>query len=550
MTLYLGLNICPPSCQPGRRGRQRSPKNRFDLVKGQLDLFHIYRLHAEPLLQGKILLFMVYFIDYSECFYIKIIPMLNREPLSYADYALLRFDSPDNWMIITALLTFETRLGLEVLTGVVQHLVLQQRRFRQRVVQPRIPRGRAYWEDVENFNSSQHITPVRTPLPADPKLLEELVSRVMSVGLDFSHPLWHFYLVERYGEASALVMRFHHCLADGVSLMNVLSSITQERPVEPANAFTKPGFDPNSAQHSGSTGNKSGAKTNLGRLVGTSIHILGNANDREDIIRWGSNMVSAIGSLVFSPPDTNHLLRGPIGESKRATWSPPVSLKQIKFIGDVFEGTVNDVLLSAVVGALRRYILQADGDPTPPEIHGLVPVDMRRDSRLTPLHPFIAEKINQSMGNQVGAALLNLPVEIEDPIIRLAVIHNSMTLLKASGEAAATNWLMNLLGVVPEGIHDFAVRFWATKSSAIVTNVVGPGKQLYLGSSAIETMIGWVPNFGPAGLGVSFISYNGNVRLGVAVDLDLFPDPERIVNYFLEEINLLMLRAPHSRQSS
>ena len=106
-------------------------------------------------------------------------------------------------MIITALLTFQTRLEIEELTSVVQHFMLQQQRFRQRLVQPRVPRGGAYWEDDETFNLSQHITPIHTPLPADPKLLEEMISRVMSIGLDFSRPLWQFYLVKHYGAGSA-----------------------------------------------------------------------------------------------------------------------------------------------------------------------------------------------------------------------------------------------------------------------------------------------------------------------------------------------------------
>ena len=79
-----------------------------------------------------------------------------------------------------------------------------------------------------------------------------------------------------------------------------------------------------------------------------------------------------------------------------------------------------------------------------------------------------------------------------------------------------------------------------------MTNVVGPGTQLYLGRTAIDTIIGWVPNFGPAGLGVSFFSYNENVRLGVATDQGLVPNPEKIVNYFLEEISILNTRALHS----
>ena len=158
--------------------------------------------------------------------------MPQRQPLSYADYALVRFDTPENWMIITALLTFEGRLELEELSAIVERFMLPQRRFRQRLAPPRLPGGRPYWEDDQSFKLSRHITPIRTTLSADPRLLEELASRLMSVGLDFYRPPWQFYLVERYGEGSALLMRFHHSLADGASLVKMLFSLTRPQPID------------------------------------------------------------------------------------------------------------------------------------------------------------------------------------------------------------------------------------------------------------------------------------------------------------------------------
>ena len=214
-------------------------------------------------------------------------------------------------------------------------------------------------------------------------------------------------------------------------------------------------------------------------------------------------------------------------------------LETLRRIGEAYYCTINDVLLSAMTGALRRYMdLDGEGENVP-VLHGMVPVDMRRDERLGPLHPFLGETIRQPLGNQVGAALLELPLGIADPVNRLQVIHQSMDALKASGEALATYVFISGLGAVPASLHDLLIRFWSTKSSVMLTNVAGPEVPLYMGKHRIETIIGWVPSFGPGALGVSFFSYNGALRIGIASDQGLLPDPERMVAYFLEEIEAL-----------
>jgi NRPS condensation-like uncharacterized protein len=160
---------------------------------------------------------------------------MDREPLSRADYALFRMDTPENRMVVTALLTFKTPVLLEQLKTELTASLLEIPRFRQRIVLPQSLWSNAYWQADPVFDLDRHIIPIHTPLPKNPDLLKEAVSRIMTLGMDSSHPLWQFYLVERYGEGSALVVRMHHVIADGISLVKVLLSATHAEPSPPTN---------------------------------------------------------------------------------------------------------------------------------------------------------------------------------------------------------------------------------------------------------------------------------------------------------------------------
>ena len=468
---------------------------------------------------------------------------MDRESLSNADFAVLRLGSPENLMIITVLMTMETRLEADQLETILERTLARHKRFRQRLVLPRSPLLKAYWVEDKSFDVKQHIRCIHTPLPADPKNLEELVSRIMSVDLDYSRPLWQFYLVEQYGGGSALIWRLHHSIADGVSIVRILLSMTQDKPGLPQIDVNRPVHRKAAFQEPGKNGKEPVTMNFLGKLVGFGKAVINDADALEDMARVSSSTASAVGQFLFSSPDSNNLFRGTIGIPKRAAWSPALSLEQVRFISKAFNSSINDVLLSAITGALRSYILHTGQDFDLSRMHSLIPIDMRRSTRIAPVQPLLKEIVDLPVGNQVGAALLPLPLQIDNPVDRLATIHQTMDALKASGEGLVTYWLMSALGVVPAELQDLATRFWLTKSSAVMTNVVGPSKQLYLGTAALDTIIGWVPQFGPVGLGISIFSYNGKVWLGVAVDQGLTPDPEKIVDYFLDELRLLGTQA-------
>ncbi len=482
---------------------------------------------------------------------------MNREPLSNADFALLRLDSSTNWMIVTALITLESRLDSTRLKRVLEHSMLRQPRFRQRIVQSRTLLGRAYWEDDASFSIDQHIHCLHTPLPADTGLLEQLVSRLMSVGMDFSHPLWQVYLVEQYGSGSALVMRIHHSIADGISLAKMLLAMTTANPDEspgklpagPAKINAPPAQAPNQRKSSWE-GKPPGAMQMQDRLAGMGKRVLSYTNLLDDALRLGGSTVDALGQLLVSPPDSKNTFRGQMGSPKKAAWTPGIPLPQVKFISKAFGVSVNDVLLSVVVGALYRYMKSVNEDEIPAELHSFVPVDLRRDARRSYAQFLLGETFDQPMGNRFGFAVLELPVGVEEPVKRLALIHQNMDTLKASGEALVSYWVLNLMGAVPGEIQNIAARFWLTKGSAIMTNVIGPPHRLYLGDAAIDTCIAWVPQSGPVGLGISIFSYNGVIVLGVATDQGLIPEPHRIVDFILAEYQLLWDQAQQSPQTA
>ena len=278
----------------------------------------------------------------------------------------------------------------------------------------------------------------------------------------------------------------------------------------------------------------------LGKLGGAGKQALTEISSLEDTIRLGGSIVSALGQLLFSTPDTQNPFKGAVSIPKRAAWSPALPLELIKLIGRTYGSTVNDVLLSAVTGALRQYMqIQTDGSK-PADLHSFVPVDLRRESRRASAQFLLGGPYQEELGNQFGFAVLPLPLSIQDPVERLEVIHRTMDVLKASGEALVSNWVLSLMGVMPGEIQNLAARFWMTKGSAVMTNVAGPRHQLYLGGAAIDTLIGWVPQSADIGLGVSIFSNNGKVWLGIATDQGLVPDPERIVEYFLDDFRLLL----------
>jgi WS/DGAT/MGAT family acyltransferase len=231
-------------------------------------------------------------------------------------------------------------------------------------------------------------------------------------------------------------------------------------------------------------------------------------------------------------------MHGKLGIPKRAAWSETISLDSVKVIRQRLGGTVNDVLLAALSGALRRYLLSCGEGVNGVELHAAVPVSLRSPGSTA------------TAGSEVGAILLPLPVCLADPATRLRVISKRMDHHKNSLEAPIVSAGLNVLGALPAAVESPLVSYFSSRLTAVVTNVVGPRERLYLAGAPVDSFMAWVPKTGGVGLGVSFLSYAGEVRVGIISDAGLVPDPEAIVAGFQAEFDALLAQAQEANETA
>ncbi len=464
--------------------------------------------------------------------------MANIEPLSTVDAAWLRMEDPTNLMMVSGILTFKTPLDVDRLREVIARRLLQFDRFRMRVVQPKMPLAPAYWEYDPHFDLDAHIHRVALPVPGDYGTLQNMVSDLMSTPLDFSKPLWMVHVIENYGEGTAVMVRLHHCIADGMALVFVLLSLTDLNP--DARAGNE---DTTVSQPESMRGLLGGAVTSLRkrtfnvlgvargmteRVLAEGWTTLGRPSRFFELAQWGGDNVSAAGRLFLRSNDPVTLFKGKLGTQKRAAWSRPLALKDVKAIKKVTGGTVNDVLVSALAGGLRRYLVAHNQEVDGLTFRAAVPINLRQPDEMG------------TLGNKFGLLFLDLPVGIADPLERLYEVHKRMEGLKSSKEGPVGLVILGSMGVTPQEFHGTLVELFGKKLTAVMTNVPGPPMPLYMAGSRIDGLMFWVPQSGRLGLGISIISYAGRVHVGVATDAGLVPDPDTVIEGFYQEFDALM----------
>jgi diacylglycerol O-acyltransferase / wax synthase len=446
----------------------------------------------------------------------------RSEALSNVDSAWLRMEDPTNLMTITALLAFDEKLDFSRLKREIEDRLLPYDRFRQKVVQPRLPLAKPRWQDDEHFALSAHLRRLALPHPADQGTLQEVVSELMSTPLDYSKPLWQLHFVENYGTGCAIIGRIHHCIADGLALVRVLFSLVDEGP--DGRAAAAPSGEPHRRGSNASAGGK-------GWVPDGGLDAVLNPSRILELASKGASAATELGKLLTMSSDPRTVFKGKLGVIKRAVWSAPIPLAEVKACGRAMGATINDLLLTAVSGALRRYMLDRGDVPAGLSVRAVVPVNLR-----PPDDPI-------ELGNRFGLVFLALPVGTEGEGERLRALKREMDRIKASPQAIVAFGVLNALGMASVEIENLGVSLFARKATAVMTNVPGPQKRLYLAGVPIREFMFWVPQSGRLGLGVSILSYDGSVRLGIAVDTGLVPNPGMIVSHFHAELEALTRRA-------
>jgi diacylglycerol O-acyltransferase / wax synthase len=456
--------------------------------------------------------------------------MNGTRPMGAVDSVWLTMDRPDNLMVIDSLLWFDAPVDWERLAAVIQRrLVDRYPVFSQLALPPAHPLGPPRWGDDPDFAIDAHVVRAALPQPGDDAQLERYVESQMHVPLDRSRPLWEIHFIDGYRDGAAVMTRFHHALADGIALAHVLLSLTDAQATDDLAELE-------SAQDDADTGTASGIASSLSSTAGSAVrgagHLL-NSLPRTLTPAAVAELVTvalqtgyiADKLLLGSNPDSP--LRGPIGVPKRAVWSQPRSLAEVKRVGRLAGATVNDVLVSAVSGAIGTYLIDHGGDAL--DLTTMVPVNLRP----------LGQPLPRELGNQFALVMLPLPTGLLAPLQRLSESKRRMDSIKHSPEAMLTFGIINAIGRTNPDVARLMVNFFAAKAIGVTTNVVGPLVGRYIAGTRIAGLLGWVPGSGQQTVGVCIISYDQTVRVGFKVDAGVVADPEKLVHAFDDEMDVL-----------
>lgn len=417
-------------------------------------------------------------------------------------------------------------------------------RYRQRLATVPLGQGRPVWVDDPQFRLPFHVRHTALPRPGDDQQLRRLAARIFSQALDRDRPLWELWLIEGLGGGRfALLSKTHHALIDGVSAVDIASVIfdadPDSKPVAPRSRRWAPRPLPSAAQLLADAlveraARPADAVQGLGAIV---------RGPRALLARAGAAL-SGLGALAWVglDPAPRSPFNVPIGPHRRFTWVD-ASLADFRRVKRAHDATINDVILTAVAGALRSYMRRHDFDTDGLVLKALVPVSVRDTDE------------HGVLGNRITAMWAPLPVGLAGPLERLSVIAEAMSGVKRSGQAVGAQALTELAGFASPTLVAQATRLQARQRlfNLVVTNVPGPQSPLYLLGRRMRAVYPLVPLAANTALGIAVLSYDGNLNFGLNADYDALPDLDslaRDLEQSIAEIVQATPSAPAAKRSS
>jgi diacylglycerol O-acyltransferase / wax synthase len=452
------------------------------------------------------------------------------------DAAWLRMDGRTNPMVINGVWVLDGRITLAELKRVIVERFLIHERFRSVPVEEAIG---GVWVEDPFFDLDAQVGVIRLSEGATQADLEALCSDLASTGLDPRRPPWHFDLVPEYGAGSAVITRIHHCYADGISLTRVVLSMTTTAP----GAAAAPPEPVVETPHAGDEF----AVPWLAPLLGPATRWLAEAvaggsglleaglkrvthpRATLDEARHVAGMAAEVATILQYSDEPATPLRGELGPRKQVAWAPSLPLAEVRTVAHALGCTLNDVVISVICGTLGRYLRSLGVKTDGLKIRATLPVNLR-----PPDEPF-------SLGNRFGLVYLELPVGLKHPLKRLYAVHEAMQALKHSEQPPAAFVTLAVLGSLPGVLQNVAMELLARKSSAVITNVPGSRETVYFCGQRIRGQYFWVPQTASIGLGISVLSYAGELQFGIITDRGLIPSPHAIVDDFANEFERLVL---------
>jgi WS/DGAT/MGAT family acyltransferase len=443
-----------------------------------------------------------------------------HERLSALDATFLDVEAKTAPMHVGAALLFDAKpltlahggLDIERLTRYTEAAVDSIPRYRQRVEW--IPGLRhPVWVDDERFNMNFHLRHTRLPLPGDERSLKRLVARLFSQHLDRSRPLWEFWVVEGVeNDTFALIIKVHHCMVDGVAGVQLLEALLQ--------------IIPNAQEREPKGWTPRPAPSRIDLLRAEVRHRIDGARELSHYwprVRDNLRGVRNVLTSGMKPAPRTIFTERDISPYRRFDWTS-FSLDEVKNVKRVLGGTVNDVVVATVTGAVRRFLTRrGEAVDTIEGFRTVLPVNTRKNPGL-------------SVGNHVAMLLADLPVSEPDPLERLKkVIAITTALKKESNQTGGAELIEDIADLTTKRIVSelyraaMAIRAY----NLIITNVPGPPMPLYLLGAKLKSIFPMVPLMQNQNLGIALFSYNGGLHWGFNADWESFPD----VHEFVEDLD-------------
>ena len=460
---------------------------------------------------------------------------MHLDKLSATDRAFLDIEGDALQMHIGAVMTLEGGslrrpdggVDLPRLCAILADGLSRLPRFSQRVRE--VPGLGAVWVDDATFRLERHVMHTALPRPGDDAALRRLAGRVLSHPLDRNHPLWELWLVEGLeGGRFALIFKAHHAMVDGIAGVEVLAALLR---VEPAERVAEVTSRPPSPEPS-RLAVASGLVGDSGRAIADSVRGARAALEHPlDALRSAKDLAHGVYDTLktgLRPASATSLNPSELSRH-RSFGGLRVPLAAVRACARALGGTVNDVVLSAVAGALRSFLMRAGDDiDALTDFRALVPVNLRgRDSG----------HAGATLGNHISLVLMPMPVALGDARARFEAVHRATQRVKGASHEVEGAALVERIGDL--GGPNVVTAVFRTAAhlrafNVVVTNVPGPQFPLYLGTCRMHSIFGSVPLFAHQGVGITALSYDGGVFFGVQSDGEVMP----AVEPFLDDLRV------------
>lgn len=450
----------------------------------------------------------------------------HRRTMSHMGKFMVITEIPTNRMIATGMLIFErdeTKMNHEVFKRIIEDRVVSKySRFRSLVSEE----YNEFIDLYDKFNIEEHFHreyltyskedgDMRSDEELEEEALRHLLSDIISRPLNRSLPLWEVVTIDNYSKGFIALWRIHHCIGDGTSLAAVISEMSDDPKTLKQFKTLKEKYTP---KHKENWFTNTRLAKAIYFLIFLLLLIIGCLRI---LLKWTIE--------IYKGPDPRTIFKGELTTEKVVGLQrKKIRLEDIKEVGALVHGTINDVAMTCFAGALDRYAKQKKQEVKRQDIRLSIPVNIR-----TNLHEMLTPS------NKFGFIVCKLPLGITDPVARLRLISKQMNYNKQLPEQYFSYYVGLITGFLPKQFVRNTFNLLSTYQTTVLTNVRGPSEQLTMNGAKLIDIAAFAPQPGGVALGALVVSYNGYLNVTMVADANVIPDVQLLTQYFCDEFQEL-----------